>query len=186
MIGLLTNFGILWSSLWPIIKAQLTVWPIVEAQCLYREKEKERREGEKERRERERATMSAEIETVLATLRQNLASCSTVMAFKLPHASSCLTLQFAEILEVIISFCVQLIAAGDYATSEQSIAELVNFLNSISESLIEGEPQYSQELAVEIVTQIHQYVAVPALEQVHLRIACFHCRFYVFPLMLGW
>ncbi|XP_042036973.1 aberrant root formation protein 4-like [Salvia splendens] len=61
--------------------------------------------------------------------------------------------------------CAKLIVAGDYATSEQSIAELVKNLNAISESLIAEEPQYSQELAVEILTQIHQYVATPALGQ---------------------
>ncbi|XP_057781217.1 aberrant root formation protein 4 [Salvia miltiorrhiza] len=60
----------------------------------------------------------------------------------------------------------ELIVAGDYVASEQSIAELVKFLHSISESLIaEEEPQYSEELAVEIITQIHRYVAAPALGQ---------------------
>ncbi|KAH6832192.1 hypothetical protein C2S53_005541 [Perilla frutescens var. hirtella] len=79
--------------------------------------------------------MSPETDTVLATLRQTLASC-----FKL-------------------------IVAGDYATSEQSVAELGKFLNSISDALLAEEPQISQELAVELLTLIHQYVATPTLEQ---------------------
>lgn len=62
----------------------------------------------------------------------------------------------------------QLIEAGDYATSEQSVAELGKFLNSISDALIAEEPENanSQNLAIEILTQIHQYVASPALKQV--------------------
>ncbi|XP_047963578.1 aberrant root formation protein 4 [Salvia hispanica] len=68
-------------------------------------------------------------------------------------------------LHQTLASCAKLIVAGDYATSEQSIAELVKNLNAISESLIAEEPQYSQELAVEIITQIHQYVATPALGQ---------------------
>ncbi|KAL1533174.1 aberrant root formation protein 4 [Salvia divinorum] len=68
-------------------------------------------------------------------------------------------------LQHTLASCAKLIVAGDYATSEQSIAELIKILNAISDSLIEEEPQYSQELAVEIITQIHQYVATPALGQ---------------------
>lgn len=60
----------------------------------------------------------------------------------------------------------QLIVSGDYATSEQSVAELVKLLNSISDALVAEEPQISPELAAEVLTQIHQYVAAPALEQV--------------------
>ncbi|KAL8479142.1 hypothetical protein ACS0TY_026118 [Phlomoides rotata] len=81
--------------------------------------------------------MSANTEAVLATLHQTLASCSV------------------------------LIEAGDYAASERSVGELVQFLNSICDSIIEEEPENaeSQNLAIEILTQIQQYMASPALKQ---------------------
>ncbi|KAL7106475.1 hypothetical protein ACP275_07G116000 [Erythranthe tilingii] len=81
--------------------------------------------------------MSAETDAVLFTLHETLASCS------------------------------KLIEAGDYRNSDQSIAELADFLESISESLIAGESENgdSENAAVEILTQIHEYVASPALNQ---------------------
>ncbi|KAL8049064.1 hypothetical protein ABFX02_07G109000 [Erythranthe guttata] len=81
--------------------------------------------------------MSAETDAVLVTLHETLASCS------------------------------KLIEAGDYRNSDQSIAELADFLESISESLIAAESENgdSENAAVEILTQIHEYVASPALNQ---------------------
>ncbi|KAL7145726.1 hypothetical protein ABFS83_07G106300 [Erythranthe nasuta] len=81
--------------------------------------------------------MSAETDAVLFTLHETLASCS------------------------------KLIEAGDYRNSDQSIAELADFLESISESLIAAESENgdSENAAVEILTQIHEYVASPALNQ---------------------
>ncbi|KAL9162705.1 hypothetical protein ABFS82_07G110400 [Erythranthe guttata] len=81
--------------------------------------------------------MSAETDAVLVTLHETLASCS------------------------------KLIEAGDYRHSDQSIAELADFLESISESLIAAESENgdSGNAAVEILTQIHEYVASPALNQ---------------------
>ncbi|KAL0345045.1 UNVERIFIED_CONTAM: Aberrant root formation protein 4 [Sesamum radiatum] len=81
--------------------------------------------------------MVAAIDTMGATLHQTLASCS-------------------ESIEV-----------GDYSKSEESIAELVNFLNSISDSLVAGEREDEdpEKLAVGILTQIHQFMASPAVKQ---------------------
>ncbi|KAI3470264.1 hypothetical protein Pfo_026927 [Paulownia fortunei] len=81
--------------------------------------------------------MFAETDAMVATLHQTLASCS------------------------------KLIEAGDYSNSEQSIAELVNFLNSISDSLFAQKPENegSQKIAIEILTQIHEYMASPAIKQ---------------------
>ncbi|PIN13485.1 hypothetical protein CDL12_13902 [Handroanthus impetiginosus] len=81
--------------------------------------------------------MLAERNTILATLDQTLASCS------------------------------KLVEAGDYSGSEQSIAELVDFLNSVSDSLVSKEPgnEESEKTAIEILTQICQYVASPSLKQ---------------------
>lgn len=62
----------------------------------------------------------------------------------------------------------QLIEAGDYAASERSVEELVKFLNSICDGIIEEEPENaeSQNIAIEILSQIQQYMASPALKQV--------------------
>ncbi|KAL0333715.1 UNVERIFIED_CONTAM: Aberrant root formation protein 4 [Sesamum angustifolium] len=81
--------------------------------------------------------MVAASDTVGATLHQTLASCS------------------------------KSIEAGDYSKSEESIAELVNFLNSISDSLVAGERgnEDPEKIAVEILTQIHQYMASPTVKQ---------------------
>ncbi|KAL0426806.1 UNVERIFIED_CONTAM: Aberrant root formation protein 4 [Sesamum latifolium] len=48
-----------------------------------------------------------------------------------------------------------------------SIAEIVNFLNSISDSVVAGERENEdpEKIAVEILTQIHQYMASPAVKQ---------------------
>ncbi|GFP90338.1 aberrant root formation protein 4 [Phtheirospermum japonicum] len=62
---------------------------------------------------------------------------------------------------------IKLIEAGDYSSSEQSIAELVNSLNSISDSLVaeEHENEDSEKIAIEILTQIHRYVDSPEVKQ---------------------
>ncbi|KAL3635097.1 hypothetical protein CASFOL_022151 [Castilleja foliolosa] len=81
--------------------------------------------------------MFAGTNTMVATLHENLASCS------------------------------KLIEAGDYSSSEQSIAELVNSLNSVSDSLVaeEHENEDSEKIAIEILTQIHRYVNSPEAKQ---------------------
>ncbi|KAK6161589.1 hypothetical protein DH2020_004970 [Rehmannia glutinosa] len=70
----------------------------------------------------------------------------------------------AATLHEKLASCSKLIEAGDYSNSEQSIAELVNFLNSISNSLIaeDHENEDPQKIAIDILTQIHQYMASPA------------------------
>lgn len=62
----------------------------------------------------------------------------------------------------------QLIEEADYSGFQPSIAGLVNFLNSVSDSVIAQEPENgaSQNVAVEVLTHIHQYIASPALKQV--------------------
>ncbi|GER27925.1 aberrant lateral root formation 4 [Striga asiatica] len=86
-----------------------------------------------------------------------------------------------------LACCSKLIEASDYSNSEQSIAELVDFLNSISNSLIsEGrENDASESIAIEILTQIHQYVASPEdivdalafeLPKAAMRFACVSTR----------
>ncbi|KAK6161536.1 hypothetical protein DH2020_004917 [Rehmannia glutinosa] len=73
----------------------------------------------------------------------------------------------AATLHEKLASCSKLIEAGDYSNSEQSIAELVNFLNSISDSLIaeDHENEDPQKTAIDILTQIHQYMASPAVKQ---------------------
>ncbi|KAL0452873.1 UNVERIFIED_CONTAM: Aberrant root formation protein 4 [Sesamum latifolium] len=63
--------------------------------------------------------------------------------------------------------CSKFIEAGDYNKSDESIAQLVNFLNSISDSLVAGKRENAdpEKIAVEILTQIHQYMASPAVKQ---------------------
>lgn len=61
----------------------------------------------------------------------------------------------------------QLIEAGDYSKSQQSISEHVDFLNSISSSVLsESENEDSEKTALEILAQIHQYISLPSLNQV--------------------
>ncbi|CAA0839324.1 aberrant lateral root formation 4 [Striga hermonthica] len=66
-----------------------------------------------------------------------------------------------------LACCSKLIEASDYTNSEQSIAELVDFLDSLSNSLIsEGrQNDASEKTAIEILTQIHQYMASPEVKQ---------------------
>ncbi|KAL6582431.1 hypothetical protein OROMI_006445 [Orobanche minor] len=63
--------------------------------------------------------------------------------------------------------CSKLIEAGDYSNSEQSIAELVKFLNSISDSLIaEGHGnEDSEKTAIEILSQIRKSMVLPEVKQ---------------------
>ncbi|KAK4391855.1 Aberrant root formation protein 4 [Sesamum angolense] len=70
-------------------------------------------------------------------------------------------------LHQTLASCSKSIEAGDYSKSEESIAELVNFLNSISDSLVAGERgnEDPEKIAVEILTQIHQYMASPTVKQ---------------------
>ncbi|KAL0315822.1 UNVERIFIED_CONTAM: Aberrant root formation protein 4 [Sesamum radiatum] len=70
-------------------------------------------------------------------------------------------------LHQTLASCSKSIEAGDYSKSEESIAELVNFLNSISDSLAAGERgnEDPEKIAVEILTQIHQYMASPTVKQ---------------------
>ncbi|XP_011085082.1 aberrant root formation protein 4 isoform X2 [Sesamum indicum] len=70
-------------------------------------------------------------------------------------------------LHQTLASCSKSIEAGDYNNSEELIAELVNFLNSISDSLVsrERENEDPEKIAVEILTQIHQYIASPAVKQ---------------------
>ncbi|KAL6528183.1 hypothetical protein OROHE_015133 [Orobanche hederae] len=63
--------------------------------------------------------------------------------------------------------CSKVIEAGDYSNSEQSIAELVKFLNSISDSLIaEGHGnEDSEKTAIEILSQIRKSMVLPEVKQ---------------------
>ncbi|KAG8369339.1 hypothetical protein BUALT_Bualt14G0001100 [Buddleja alternifolia] len=67
-----------------------------------------------------------------------------------------------------LTSCSKLIEASDCSYSEQSINELVNLLNSISDSLIsapEQENEDSENVAIEILTRLHQHIALPSLKQ---------------------
>ncbi|CAI9777095.1 unnamed protein product [Fraxinus pennsylvanica] len=80
--------------------------------------------------------MSATQESIIRTFHQTLASCSS------------------------------LIEAGDYSKSQHSISEHVDFLNSISSSVLsESENEDSGKTALEILAQIHQYICLPSLNQ---------------------
>ncbi|XP_073129188.1 aberrant root formation protein 4-like isoform X2 [Henckelia pumila] len=60
----------------------------------------------------------------------------------------------------------QLIGAVVNSTSEQTILELVNFLDSVSNSIIlEVETEESGKMAFETLDKIHQFVCVPWLNQ---------------------
>ncbi|KZV23159.1 aberrant root formation protein 4 [Dorcoceras hygrometricum] len=61
----------------------------------------------------------------------------------------------------------QLIEAVGSSTLEQAISELVNFLDSVSKSVIsEVETEESGKTAYEILDKIHQFVSLPSLNQV--------------------
>ncbi|KAL3497311.1 hypothetical protein ACH5RR_040043 [Cinchona calisaya] len=59
-----------------------------------------------------------------------------------------------------LASCTELIEAGDFSKSEQMLSELVVFLNSISDSIVnEPENQELENRAFQILTQIHKYLS---------------------------
>ncbi|KAL2529855.1 aberrant lateral root formation 4 [Forsythia ovata] len=69
-------------------------------------------------------------------------------------------------LHQTLASCSSLIEAGDYSKSQQSISEHVDFLNSVSSSILsESENEDSEKTALEILAQIHQYISLPTLNQ---------------------
>ncbi|KAI8569166.1 hypothetical protein RHMOL_Rhmol02G0257600 [Rhododendron molle] len=60
----------------------------------------------------------------------------------------------------------QSIESGDFQRSDKSIAELVDFLNSVTDAVVSEPDEDSPEHeAFRVVTEIHRYVASPSLDQ---------------------
>ncbi|KAL3835128.1 hypothetical protein ACJIZ3_009864 [Penstemon smallii] len=70
-------------------------------------------------------------------------------------------------LHKTLDSCSKLIKEGDYENSKKSISDLVDFLTSISDYLIEAESENEdfEDISIEILVQIHQYLASPSIKQ---------------------
>lgn len=61
----------------------------------------------------------------------------------------------------------QSIEAGDYSDSDRSVSELVEFLNSTSDTVLqEAENEDSERKAFQILTEIHRFTTSPSLNLV--------------------
>ncbi|XP_047340589.1 aberrant root formation protein 4 [Impatiens glandulifera] len=65
--------------------------------------------------------------------------------------------------------CSETIASGDFRLSDESISELVGFLNSFSDAVVasdtDDDNSYSEDDAFQILTETHRFLASPSLEQ---------------------
>ncbi|KAH7841425.1 hypothetical protein Vadar_029718 [Vaccinium darrowii] len=69
-------------------------------------------------------------------------------------------------LQKALTSCSTSIESGDLQQSDKSISELVDFLNSVTDTVIsEPEDGYSEHDAFEVLTEIQRYVASPSLDQ---------------------
>nr|GLL37820.1 aberrant root formation protein 4 [Ipomoea trifida] len=63
-----------------------------------------------------------------------------------------------------LASCSRSIEAGDYSDSDRSVSELVEFLNSTSDTVLqEAENEDSERKAFQILTEIHRFTTSPSL-----------------------
>lgn len=70
-------------------------------------------------------------------------------------------------LQQALASCSQSIASGDFKQSDESISELVRFIDSISFGILSGtkDEHESETSAFEVLSQIYQYLISPSLDQ---------------------
>lgn len=104
---------------------------------------------------------SSSINPLLLRLHQALSQCSTSVK------SLFLALYFFYALFLMFFFFWQVVEGDDFRKSEQSILELVDFLNSISDFIVnEPENNIVENNGFQILSKIHIYIADSTLNQV--------------------
>ncbi|VFQ84788.1 unnamed protein product [Cuscuta campestris] len=69
-------------------------------------------------------------------------------------------------LHQLLASCSRSIEAGDYSGSDRSVSELVDFLNSASDSTArEADDEDAERKAFRILTEIHRFTSSPSLSQ---------------------